>query len=545
MKIKKITAVFLAFVFLMLCGCTSAQLDDAEENTAETETEKYIPVYFKEPAKDVLKTETVYVNLKNDGSVSGINVSDWIHTEKGEVYVDDVSDLKNITNVKSNVLPVTDGNKLRWHMPDSDIYYSGISSKKLPLEINITYFLNGKEISTSELAGKSGDVKIKVKMINKEYKKGFVNGSPHNVYLPMLVVGGMMLPEDIFSSVSVQNGQSIGDGSKEIIVFTGMPGFSESLGIDKGKLGDAGGLIIGDEAVISAKVNNFRLSNIYFAALPIASLNLDFAVPETVSDLKNTFAALKSFQNALDRIDPERLIYDFISDKDKIAAITSALTDTLNIYTHNRKLVDVLIKYATQENAEAVRELLESLNDPDVKTAIKLLADPAVKGFMSKLPGIMAQLENVSPILSELQKDMLDPELQKEIAALPETVSALSEIGTLISDTSDELDALITLFSDDGSRIVEELIQSLDADELGNLTDKYGNILEDGDIIVELAEQWLSFGREYGLYSDSTPEMKTNLAFILNTPSIENTADIVTDKTEADENIPWYKKLFS
>ena len=381
-------------------------------------------------------------------------------------------------------------------------------------------------------------------MSNNASKPVAVSGKKHSVYLPVLVVGGMILPEGVFSAVSVKNGQSLGDGSKEIVVFTGMPGFAESLDFKDKNLGDVGGLIVSDEVTVTAKTENFSLSNMYFAVLPIASLNLDIAMPETVDDLKNTLAALKSFQNALNKIDPDRIIYGLLSDKSKIDSITGILDDALKLYNNNRNLISLISKYATPENAEAISTMLETLNDPDVKAALKLLSDPSVQALMSKLPGIVDGFNEISPVLEELQKDMERPEIQAEIAKLPETIEALSEISKVISDNSDELNALTSIMNEDGTKVLESLLESIDADDLKRFEDKYGGLVDNGDLLVELAEKWLSFGREYGLFTESTENMNTSLMFVYNTPAVEKAVSTPAE-TAVSDYVPWYKKIFS
>ena len=541
MKIKRIVAALTALSMLSLAACSGKE---AENKEPETQKPEYVQQYYDTPAGEVLKTETVYVNLNSAGKVEKVNVTDWLHTDKGEVYVDDISSLENITNVKSEVLPVVDGEKLRWHMPETDLYYSGTTDKEPPVSIDISYSLNGKKVSADDIAGKSGDVAIKIKMSNNASKQVAVSGKKHSVYLPVLVVGGMILPEGVFSAVSVKNGQSLGDGSKEIVVFTGMPGFAESLDFKDKNLGDVGGLIVSDEVTVTAKTENFSLSNMYFAVLPIASLNLDIAMPETVDDLKNTLAALKSFQNALNKIDPDRIIYGLLSDKSKIESITGILDDALKLYNNNRNLISLISKYATPENAEAISTMLETLNDPDVKAALKLLSDPSVQALMSKLPGIVDGFNEISPVLEELQKDMERPEIQAEIAKLPETIEALSEISKVISDNSDELNALTSIMNEDGTKVLESLLESIDADDLKRFGDKYGGLVDNGDILVELAEKWLSFGREYGLFTESTENMNTSLMFVYNTPAVEKAVSTPVE-TAVSDYVPWYKKIFS
>lgn len=541
MKAKRIIALLLAAMMLLCTACSGKGDDTTTTNDGQDD---YIQPSYDTAAGSVTKTETVYVNLKANGDVSKVSVSDWLHTDKNEVYVDDMSDLENITNVKSKVTPVTDGEKLRWNMPDTDLYYSGTTDRELPISVQLKYYLDGKEIKPEDLAGKSGEVKIDVKMINNASKDGFVNGKKHKVYLPMLVVGGMILPEGTFSGVTVKNGQSIGDGSKEIVVFTGMPGFSESLGFSEKDLGDLGGLVIGSEASVTATVENFSLGNLYFAALPIASLNLDIAAPETVDDLKSTLAALKTFQNALNKIDPDKLLYSMITDKDKVTTLMNTLTKTIEVYKKNQNLVKMLGKYATPENAEAIKTLLESLNDPDVQNALKILADPTVQKLFNKLPGIMEGFEAVSPLLNEMQADLAKPEVKAELDNLPETMKTLSEISDTLNANSKEINAIVALLSDDGTDMVNTLLESIDLDDFKGLGDKYGSLVSDGDVLVALVQEWLNYGKDYGLFTKSAEGMKTSLAFILTTESISAPVETNTD-TETTEAQPWYKKIFS
>jgi putative membrane protein len=541
MKAKRIIALLLAAMMLLCTACSGKGVDTTTTNDGQDE---YIQPSYDTAAGSVTKTETVYVNLKANGDVSKVSVSDWLHTDKNEVYVDDMSDLENITNVKSKVTPVTDGEKLRWNMPDTDLYYSGTTDRELPISVQLKYYLDGKEIKPEDLAGKSGEVKIDIKMINNASKDGFVNGKKHKVYLPMLVVGGMVLPEGTFSGVTVKNGQSIGDGSKEIVVFTGMPGFSESLGFSEKDLGDLGGLVIGSEASVTATVENFSLGNLYFAALPIASLNLDIAAPETVDDLKSTLAALKTFQNALNKIDPDKLLYSMITDKDKVTTLMNTLTKTIEVYKKNQNLVKMLGKYATPENAEAIKTLLESLNDPDVQNALKILADPTVQKLFNKLPGIMEGFEAVSPLLNEMQADLAKPEVKAELDNLPETMKTLSEISDTLNANSKEINAIVALLSGDGTDMVNTLLESIDLDDFKGLGDKYGDLVSDGDVLVALAQEWLNYGKDYGLFTKSAEGMKTSLAFILTTESISAPVETNTD-TETTEARPWYKKIFS
>ena len=546
MKLKRIAALLLALS--LLCGVLTAC--GADKNTTEpTQPAEQAPEtveqpVFETPAGKVNKTETVYINLDTAGKTTQVSVSDWLHTDTPEVYVDDVTDLKDVTNVKSDVLPVINGESLRWNLPETDLYYSGTGERALPLQFEITYTLDGKPVTAEEISGKSGDVSFTVSMKNTEYKDVTIDGAKHRVYLPLLVVGGAILPEGTFSGVEVTNGQSIGDGSKEIVVFMGMPGFAESLGISGDDLGEIGGLVVSESFTVRAHTDDFSLTNMYFAALPIASLNFDLAMPDTVEDLKSTFAALKTFQNALNEIDPDRVLLGLLSDQEKVNELMQVLTDAITLYSNNRELIAVLGKYATPENFAAIEDLLKSLNDPEMQQAIKVLSDPTVQLFFKKLPDLMASFETVSPILSAMQEDLKDPTVAAQVEKLPETMAALSDLTTVISENEDAINILMQVLDDDGTQVLESLLQNLDLQDLSKLQEKYGGLADQGDLLLSLAQAWLQFGRDYGLYTKSAPGMTTSLAFVFNTPGIagKTTETAAEPVTEAQ---PWYKKLFS
>ena len=121
------------------------------------------------------KDETVYVNMDTEGNVVETIVSDWLHSDTPVAQIPDKTDLKNVENVKSNDKPTKNGDNLTWMLSSngssgSNIYYKGTTDKKSPLDVSIQYFLNDKPISAKDLAGKSGKVRIKIKIQNNVHR---------------------------------------------------------------------------------------------------------------------------------------------------------------------------------------------------------------------------------------------------------------------------------------------------------------------------------------------------------------------------------------
>ncbi|MEE1246998.1 MAG: hypothetical protein UHL70_07025, partial [Acutalibacteraceae bacterium] len=213
-NIKRIISVLLcASMLAALTACSGKKEDTEKNNTAPTENSQPAQVSYDTAASSYKKSETVYVNMSADGNITSKIVTDWLHTDKAQTYIDDASDLADITNVKSSIEPIKnkDGS-YRWNMETTDLYYRGTTEKELPISIGITYYLDGKQIEPEKLAGKKGQVKMVITVNNLSKKTVKVSGKDTTVYTPFIVAGGMIIPENSFSNINVENGKTIGDG---------------------------------------------------------------------------------------------------------------------------------------------------------------------------------------------------------------------------------------------------------------------------------------------------------------------------------------------
>lgn len=502
-------------MFLSSCGRSDGVVELSQNVNSVNQN-------FFEKADRVSKAETVYVNLDSSGKLRKITVSDWIHSNRGGVYVDDISILDNIKNIKGNTNPQISGNKLRWHMDEKDLYYSGTTNKVPPILFDIEYYLDGRRIAPENIAGKSGEVIIRIIIRNNLYKEVTVNGDKYTVTLPAVAFGGMILPGNIFSEIEVKNAQFFNDGSKYLVGFATIPGFNESFGLADKSTDGITGLFAANEITVKAYAENFSLENIYFAVVPLATLNFDLMMPEAVGDVGTAVNTLKAFRDAVEKLDPDRIIYSLIKDEAKVNSLIGAVNDASVLYDNNRNLIDLIGKYSTPENIAAMRRLIEILNTPEVKAMLEVISDPEVQSFITGLPVIMENFGDVEPILSELQKDLSRSEVQEELSYLPQTMETLSDITTVLSENEKEIDAIFSALDGNNADSLESLLESINPEDLESLEDKYGGVVEDSDLLIALAEEWLKFGREYGLFSGNADDMSVSLMFIYKTESIRN-----------------------
>ena len=210
-------------------------------------------------AKKIKKQESVYVNAAADGSVSKITVSDWLKgANETTGTINDISDLKNISNVKGDETFKQNGKDVDWSGAGKDIYYQGESDEKLPVDMKITYKLDGKEIAAKDMLGKSGKVEIHVAYTNKSSRKKKIDGKETTIYTPFVMVTAMVLSSDHFENVEVDNARVVNDGDNQMIIGMGVPGMAENL-----DLSDDMADKIPSDFTVTADTKDFTIGNTF------------------------------------------------------------------------------------------------------------------------------------------------------------------------------------------------------------------------------------------------------------------------------------------
>lgn len=244
----------------------------------------------KKEAK-VDKSETVYVNANADGSVDKITVSDWLKNHGSSDALEDFSNLTNIKNVKGDetFTQNADGS-IVWDSKGNDIYYQGETNEELPVTMKVSYYLDGEKMDPKDMAGKSGEVKIRFDYYNNSNETVKVKGKKYNIKTPFTMVTGMILSSDVFSNIEVKNGKVISDGDKSVVVGLAFPGLKSSLNLASyDKLEDVD---IPDYVEVTAKADKFELALTATAATTGTLKNIDTSDLNDVDDLKENMDKL-------------------------------------------------------------------------------------------------------------------------------------------------------------------------------------------------------------------------------------------------------------
>lgn len=237
------------------------------------------------------KTETVYIELNGDGSVDKTTVSDVIEA-KGKDPITDESILKNIKNLKGDEKYTEEDGNLTWENKGKSITYQGTTDAKPPIDVSISYTLDGKDISAKDLEGKSGELQIQYKFKNNARTKG------HD-FVPFVVLGGFILDGETFSNVVVDNGKVADYDESKIVLGYAVPGLGDNLHKTlKTAQEYLNKVDLPDQFTISADVENCTMS----MGLIIATSNLaDFNIKDSI-DLSNIKSKINKLQAGADAL---------------------------------------------------------------------------------------------------------------------------------------------------------------------------------------------------------------------------------------------------
>lgn len=205
---------------------------------------------------DADKDESVYLISDANGNVNKTIVVDHLKNKDKKDTLEDASNLTDIENVKGKEKFTQSGDKLTWQASGKDIYYQGTATAEPPVTQKVTYYLDGKEISPEDLAGKSGKVKIRFDYTNTTSYTETVNGEKQTVSVPFAAITGLVLG-DGFENIEVTNGKAEVSDSSSVVLGYALPGLKDSLGIkDKDLDGDVN---IPEYMEMTADVENFSM----------------------------------------------------------------------------------------------------------------------------------------------------------------------------------------------------------------------------------------------------------------------------------------------
>lgn len=311
-KLFKYGSVFMcaALMACSLAACGTNSAENAQNSTTvvrETGTDvestisEVITSQLSAPSVSTADTtdskeETVFVFTNASGKQDHVIVNEKLKNVTGQSSINDVTKLSDIANLSGDETSTGSGSNLTWAANGNSITYQGTTTQQAPVTMKITYYLDGKEISAENLAGKSGKVTMRFDYTNNEKKTITVNGKSRTAYVPFTMITGMVLPSEKFSNIEVTNGKLTEANDSNVVFGITMPGLKDSLNLkfDDEKLD----LDIPEYFEVTADVTDFELE----MTMSVATSNFLSDVDTedfTIDDLKEK---VNELQDAADQL---------------------------------------------------------------------------------------------------------------------------------------------------------------------------------------------------------------------------------------------------
>lgn len=412
---------------------------------------------------DADKDESVYLISDANGNVNKTIVVDHLKNKDKKDTLEDASNLSDIENVKGKEKFTQSGDKLTWQAGGKDIYYQGTATAEPPVTQKVTYYLDGKEISPEDLAGKSGKVKIRFDYTNTTSYTETVNGEKQTVSVPFAAVTGLVLG-DGFENIEVTNGKAEVSDSSSVVLGYALPGLKNSLGIkDKDLDGDVN---IPEYMEMTADVENFSMP----AAMTFVVNASDYVSTDGIdtSDLDDMINDLKDASTQLQ--DGSKTLAE---GTDTLADGLSTLQNKLGTFASGVGTLQSGLKTYT----DGVSTLSGGLNTLGNSTG-------ALVSGADKLNSGAGQLASGSATLKDRLKSYTDgaSELQAGINRLYNTLDAGLTDKQKAKIQKTAVESVQDSFKGETGVTVQKTIYA----GLRYQTDDNGNVIGDGDLYTSL-----------------------------------------------------------
>ena len=305
------------------------------------------------------------------------------------------------------------------------------SPSDLPVALKIHYYLDGAELSASELAHKSGHIKIVFDYSSLKSAQGKL--------IPFLNLTGLSLDHTKFSNLKVENGKIISENDTIMVAGYAVSGLGTDLGIDS----------VPSSFSFEADVNDFALDSIYTLSTSELFADIDTSKLSSLDDLVNSLGTLGA---SFDRIlaganDLSRGlgslnsgIRSLQSGAGELSSGASTLASGLTSAASGANTLSAGLSTLSASNdrlnggaAEIFRSLLSQSNvsiqsNTDLMNSIASAGIPfplTIDNYQTSLPAIIdllnatkARLEALIPTLPADIKPLYQAKLEQTIAAI-------------------------------------------------------------------------------------------------------------------------------
>ena len=416
----------------------TAKTEDAKEAADTQEASKTSDDTQKKDTEEKDKTETVYVKSDAKGNPREITVQTKLKNTSDGDTIEDYTNLTDIKNKEGDeaFTQNADGT-IEWENHGEDITYEGTGSEELPVDVNISYELDGQPIEPEELAGKSGSLKIRFDYKNKTTQTIKIEGKEEQVSVPFAVISTMLLSEDHASNIKVENGKVMDIDGQKLVVGYACPGLTKSLKLTTYEPTED--IDIPEYVEVMADVTDFSLD---FTATIISSGLLEDMDLKDLDDVDEMSDNMKKLEEATDKLSDgagtledgmkkyQTYLDQYLSGVTALDQGAGALESGLQVM--NEKKGDL------QAGATLLKESLTTLHDTLAAIQLPQGSSVDLSGMETAAKQLEADETKLNEVLTEMGTGLAEmQELAKEVAGYQTTVETQLETAKTALDAID------------------------------------------------------------------------------------------------------------
>lgn len=416
----------------------TAKTEDAKEAADTQEASKTSDDTKKKDTEEKDKTETVYVKSDAKGNPREITVQTKLKNTSDGDTIEDYTNLTDIKNKEGDeaFTQNADGT-IEWENHGEDITYEGTGSEELPVDVNISYELDGQPIEPEELAGKSGSLKIRFDYKNKTTQTIKIEGKEEQVSVPFAVISTMLLSEDHASNIKVENGKVMDIDGQKLVVGYACPGLTKSLKLTTYEPTED--IDIPEYVEVMADVTDFSLD---FTATIISSGLLEDMDLKDLDDVDEMSDNMKKLEEATDKLSDgagtledgmktyQTYLNQYLSGVTALDQGAGTLESGLQVM--NEKKGDL------QAGATLLKESLTTLHDTLAAIQLPQGSSVDLSGMETAAKQLEADETKLNEVLTEMGTGLAEmQELAKEAAGHQATVETQLETAKTALDAID------------------------------------------------------------------------------------------------------------
>ena len=480
------------------------------------------------------KEETVYVQADAAGRPTKKTVEVALKKILGEDPIEDCSNLRDIKNTEGDEEYSKAGERrYLWENHGEEIRYKGESDQPLPVDVRITYYLEGTEVTPAQIAGKTGAVRIRFDYDN-------------HTDVPFMVLSSAILSGDVFSDIEVTNGRILDMGDQKAVIGFAFPGLADSL-----KLADyepTEEIDLPEYVEIQARAVDFALD---FTATVVSTGLFDELEDEDLKDLEDMADDMDELTDASSELaDAAGELADggatfgeyldqYFGGLSKISEGSSALDEGLTLLGQN---IGKLTKGASQlekglgQMEQSLGKIdLSSLSSEESKEA-SAQAQEALQTLAQAGGDLAGQLEGISASVEGLQS--LFETLQSYVEKTESLKTAVDEnpAPDLTGQAEDLAQSLEDAAKEQAREQAQEAAQNAAADAVQEAAEQAANATADG--AKDAAEQRIRKSGALdglGLTDEQIGAVKSQLIEEIRGDIAANTGDLPEINVEAEE----------